>query len=167
MLCNEFLSIGDYPIQGILTEGERLLEWLTSLYQLVQINGILYWNIFFPFYRTSYLNEEVNCTETSPSVRVPCPISRLNNSYGWFIHTLWGFLNYTYTYSDLHLHPETHQILIQEQCDVENAVQNRPCQCNLKVGGFFWFESDLDVGRIEFRLEEKTEKCHSRVSTHS
>jgi hypothetical protein len=24
-----------------------------------------------PFYKTSYLNEEVNCTEHSPSVRVP------------------------------------------------------------------------------------------------
>jgi hypothetical protein len=28
--------------------------------------------IFFHFYKTFYLSEEVNCTEPSPSVRVPC-----------------------------------------------------------------------------------------------
>jgi hypothetical protein len=28
--------------------------------------------IIFTFYKTSYLNEEVNCTEPSPSVSVPC-----------------------------------------------------------------------------------------------
>ncbi len=40
---------------------------LTSLDQLL-------WELKlnFPFYKTTYLNEEVNCTEPSPSVRVPC-----------------------------------------------------------------------------------------------
>jgi hypothetical protein len=52
--------------QGSLTEGGRLstVELLvpTSYDQL----------IFIIFYKTSYLNEDANCTETSPSVRLPC-----------------------------------------------------------------------------------------------
>jgi hypothetical protein len=56
-------------VQGILTEGGRLstvdLLALTSLDQLLLTQQILF------FYKTSYLNEEVNCTEPSPSVSVP------------------------------------------------------------------------------------------------
>ncbi len=57
------------PNKGILTERERLstvdLLVLTSSDQLF----LLAKNIF-PFYRTSYLKEEVNCTEPSLSVIV-------------------------------------------------------------------------------------------------
>jgi hypothetical protein len=41
---------------------------LTSLDQLIFMLKIL----FQFFYKTSYLNEEVNCTEPSPSVSIPC-----------------------------------------------------------------------------------------------
>ncbi len=41
--------------------------WLTSLYQLIQISYFSYW-----LYETTYLNEEVNCTDPSLSTRVPC-----------------------------------------------------------------------------------------------
>ncbi len=44
---------------------------LTSLDQLL----FLLWILFIFFYKTSYLNEEVNCTEASTSIRVPCLIS--------------------------------------------------------------------------------------------
>ncbi len=62
--------IDPYGKQGILTEGGRIstidLLVLTNLDQL-----ILVLNIFFLFYKTSYLNKEVNCTEPSTSERVP------------------------------------------------------------------------------------------------
>jgi hypothetical protein len=45
------------------------LHLLTSIDQLHLILKIL-----FTFYKTSYLNEEVNCTEPSPSVKVPCTV---------------------------------------------------------------------------------------------
>jgi hypothetical protein len=32
--------------------------------------------IFFHVYKATYLNEEVNCTEPSPSARVPCIIMK-------------------------------------------------------------------------------------------
>jgi hypothetical protein len=57
-------------MQGIVTEGEVSLR-LTSLYWLVQINCVSYWNYIFLFCKTTYLNEDVNCTEPSPSVRFP------------------------------------------------------------------------------------------------
>jgi hypothetical protein len=53
--------------QGILTEGEGSVQ-LTSLCLLVPFDIA---NIIYLFYQTSYLNEEVNCTEPSPSVSVP------------------------------------------------------------------------------------------------
>ncbi len=57
---------------GSLTEGEGSVQLtfllLTSLDQLTFIFKIL----FFHFYKTSYLNEEVNSTEPSPSVSIPC-----------------------------------------------------------------------------------------------
>ena len=57
--------------QGTLTEGEGLstvaLLALTSLDEFIFILKIY---VAF-FYKTSYLNEEVNCTEPSPSVSIP------------------------------------------------------------------------------------------------
>ncbi len=40
----------------------------------VQINYFSNWNYIFLFYKTTYLNEEVNCTGPSLTVRVPWPI---------------------------------------------------------------------------------------------
>jgi len=69
----ELATKADFPTswEGILTDGEGSAR-LTSLYRLVQISCFSYWNYIFLFYKTTYLNEEVNCSEPSPSVRVPC-----------------------------------------------------------------------------------------------
>jgi hypothetical protein len=56
--------------QGILTKGEGSVQ-LTSLFLSVKISCFPDWNFIFIFYKTTYLNEEVNCTEPSPSVGVP------------------------------------------------------------------------------------------------
>jgi hypothetical protein len=56
-----------YLYQGILTEGEGLVQ-PTFLLRSASFNVE---NILLLFYETSYLNEEVNHTESSPSVRVP------------------------------------------------------------------------------------------------
>ncbi len=61
-------------MQETVAEGEGSVR-LTSLYQWVQISCCLYW-IFFLSYQTSCLNEEVNCTEPSPSARVSCFMAR-------------------------------------------------------------------------------------------
>jgi hypothetical protein len=53
------------PCQGIL------MMRLTSLYNLVKIICFSYWS--YTFFKITYLNEEVNCTGPSPTVRVPCP----------------------------------------------------------------------------------------------
>jgi len=57
--------------QGTLSEGEGSgtadLQVLTSLDKLIFRLKI----VFTFFYKTSYLNEEVNCTEPSPSVSIP------------------------------------------------------------------------------------------------
>jgi hypothetical protein len=60
------------PGQGTLPEGEGSVR-LTSLCLLVCIISFYIENIIFPFYKTSYPNEEVNRTEPSPSVSFPCP----------------------------------------------------------------------------------------------
>jgi hypothetical protein len=56
-------------MQGSLTEGEGFstVDFLvpTSLDKLLK-------NIIYLGCQTSYLNEEVNCTDPSPSVSVPC-----------------------------------------------------------------------------------------------
>ncbi len=57
--------------QGNLTEGKVSVQ-LTSLYVLVQISCFRKYKHYLLINKTSYLNEEVNCTEPSPSVRVPC-----------------------------------------------------------------------------------------------
>jgi hypothetical protein len=51
-------------------EGSVFTVNLLVLASLDQLVFILKFLITF-FYKTSYLNEEVNCTEPSPSVRVP------------------------------------------------------------------------------------------------
>ncbi len=55
--------------QGLRTKGVVL----TSSYEPVQISCFSHQNYNFLFYKTTYLNDEVNCTENSPSVRVPWP----------------------------------------------------------------------------------------------
>jgi hypothetical protein len=65
-----FCSINETMSHGNLTKGEGLISTvdllvLTSLGQLLLILKVLF------IYKTSYLNEEVNCTKPSPSVRVP------------------------------------------------------------------------------------------------
>ncbi len=56
--------------QGNLTEGEGSVQ-LTSLYKLVQISSFLFEIIIQLCYKTSCLNQEVNCTELPRSVNVP------------------------------------------------------------------------------------------------
>ncbi len=57
-------------IQGVLTEGEVSVQ-LTSLYQLVKINSLYDWNFLFLSPKQAILNKEANCTEPSPSIRIP------------------------------------------------------------------------------------------------
>ncbi len=59
-----YFLILDILVQGGLTEGEGS-AWLTTLYKLAPFDNE---NIYTFFYKTSYLNEEVNCTEPSHSV---------------------------------------------------------------------------------------------------
>jgi hypothetical protein len=60
-----------------LSEGSKVLlkvkdsEQLTSLYKLVQIGSFFYWNFIYIFYKTGYLNEEVNSTKPSPLLVFP------------------------------------------------------------------------------------------------
>jgi hypothetical protein len=56
--------------QGILTERERINT--AVLLVLTSSDKLLFKrNYIFLFYKTTYSNEEVNCTEPHPSVRVP------------------------------------------------------------------------------------------------
>jgi hypothetical protein len=76
VLARRRLNLGETSDEdfdhGILTEGEKAVQ-LNSLYQLVYISSFLnIENIVYFFYKTSYPDEEVNCTEPSPSVSVPC-----------------------------------------------------------------------------------------------
>ncbi len=61
------LLVLDSSNQGILTEGKCL-----STPRLIQISCSKYYKYFFLSYKTSYVKREVNCSDTSPSVRVPC-----------------------------------------------------------------------------------------------
>jgi hypothetical protein len=56
--------------QGSLTEGEGSLQ-LTSLAELVLYQLIFFENVIHLYHKTSYPNEEVNCTEHVPSVSIP------------------------------------------------------------------------------------------------
>ncbi len=51
--------------EGILTEGEGSVQ-LTSLYKFWNI-CFAYWNYIFLFYKTTFLKDEVNRTDPSPS----------------------------------------------------------------------------------------------------
>jgi hypothetical protein len=57
-------------IQGILTEGEGSV-WLTFVLLTSLVKLLLIFQTSFRFVSKSYLNEEVSCTESSPSVSVP------------------------------------------------------------------------------------------------
>ncbi len=61
-------------IQATLKEVEGTVQW-TSCYQLVYISYFWYCKQYLLLYKASYLNEEVNHTEPSPSVSVPCFIA--------------------------------------------------------------------------------------------
>jgi len=57
--------------QEILAEGENSLR-LTSSYNLFRSDPSYIENVINSFRRTRFLDEEVNCTEPSPSVSLPC-----------------------------------------------------------------------------------------------
>jgi hypothetical protein len=80
MHINQSIFDLDVYIQGSLTEREGSVQ-LASLYLVDYISSFLNGNIIFLFDKTSYLNEEVNCTEPSPSVRIPCYILNDNEKY--------------------------------------------------------------------------------------
>ncbi len=91
--------------QGSLIEGERSVR-LTSLYKLVYISSFNIENSFYLFYKTSDLNEEVNCTEPSPSLVFLgltnwCNYSSVTKihlmsfqSFLFIINSLWGLQQY-------------------------------------------------------------------------
>ncbi len=65
------VSLSDTQSREALLNGDSTVDLLVlnSLDQFHFIEKIIYL-----FCKMSYLNEEVNCTEPSPSVSVPCPI---------------------------------------------------------------------------------------------
>jgi hypothetical protein len=57
-------------VQGSLTDGEGISA--VDLLVSTGLDQLLYnLKLFFPFYKTTYLNEEVNRTDPSPSIRLP------------------------------------------------------------------------------------------------
>ncbi len=67
------------PAKAGKDSGKKSYTWkhsgsvqLTSLYLQVQIRCFKCLKIFFLIYLTTFFNEEVNCTEPTPSVRIPC-----------------------------------------------------------------------------------------------
>ncbi len=64
-------------LQGPLTEGKGSVRLISSTNQLRLAHSYVE-NIIYICYQTSYLNEEVNCTEPAPSDSVPC-LLLLNN----------------------------------------------------------------------------------------
>ncbi len=72
------------PVQGSLTEREGSVQF-TSLYKLVQIGCFLFGTVLFSLYKTTYLNEEVNRTDPSPSVRLPWSVNQklVFQFYSW------------------------------------------------------------------------------------
>ncbi len=65
-ICNR-VKAGKLYCTGRLSTVNLLV--LTSLYKLLFYNENILYILF--FHKTSYLNEEVNCTEPSPSVSIP------------------------------------------------------------------------------------------------
>jgi hypothetical protein len=57
--------------QGSLTEGEGSLR-STSSHLLVKMSSFLGRKYYLQIYKTTYLNEEVNCNEPSPLISIPC-----------------------------------------------------------------------------------------------
>jgi hypothetical protein len=70
MLHNKKVS-NYYMKQGTLTEEEGSVQ-LTSLYYFRSATFDTANNYLLLFYKTSYLKEEVNCTEPFPSVSILC-----------------------------------------------------------------------------------------------
>ncbi len=66
--------------QGTLTEGEGSVQ-LTSLSDQIRSDAFVITNIFFLFFLTSYLNEEVKRTE--PSSLVSIPLFPLTHPIDW------------------------------------------------------------------------------------
>ncbi len=64
-------SSGNTKLRGRLSTVDLLV--LTSLVQHLFILKVLR-----TFYKTTYLNEEVNCTEPPPSVSIPCLVTRVD-----------------------------------------------------------------------------------------
>ncbi len=90
-------------IQEMLTEWAGSVQ-LTTFYKPVQVSCFLKCKQQWLFFRTktSYLNEEVNSTERSPSVSVPCPksspsLKEIPVRYLRF----WLFLIFTITKSEI------------------------------------------------------------------
>ncbi len=63
--------------QGTHTEGKGSVQ-LTSFYLPVRLDALDTANIICFFYKTSYLIEEVNCTEPSLTVSIPSFFYTLN-----------------------------------------------------------------------------------------
>jgi hypothetical protein len=63
-----------YPWQGSLTEGEGVLLYTVDLLVLTSLDQLIFKLIILIsfLFKASYLNEEVNCTEPSPYVSIPC-----------------------------------------------------------------------------------------------
>ncbi len=59
--------------QVTLTEGEGSVVSTVDLLLLTSLDHplLIIQTLFTFFYKTSYLNEKVNCTEPSPTVKVP------------------------------------------------------------------------------------------------
>jgi hypothetical protein len=63
-----------------------------DLLVLTSLDQLLFWKYFSPYYKTSYLNEEVDCTEPSPSLSVPRLggyDANINYPKGSFTHATW------------------------------------------------------------------------------
>jgi len=63
--------------QGTLTEGEGSVL-LTSLYLLFWISSFYIKNIIYFFTKQETIIKEVNCTESSPPLSVPCGLHYKN-----------------------------------------------------------------------------------------
>jgi hypothetical protein len=59
-------------------------QYSNTFFLLILISSVLYWKYYLPCYKTSYLNEEVNCTEQSPSVSIPRSKEPLLKGKSWY-----------------------------------------------------------------------------------
>jgi hypothetical protein len=80
-----FEVLSCYLKQGRLTKGKNSLVHLTSMYKQYFSVALCHCNIFHFFSKTSTPNEEVNSTEPSLLVGLPCPT---------FVNGFFFFLRY-------------------------------------------------------------------------